>query len=71
MGIKVEVQTATPTPQGLRLGVRIEHEQAGWIRFNSTILLYETLGNLDRLRVIRYLESAAVGRDEDLDVPLF
>lgn len=41
--MKVTVSTATPSPSGLRLGLRVEHEKAGWVRFCTTVVLYDDL----------------------------
>jgi len=68
--MKVTISQVAPSPQGLRLGLRIEHEKAGWIRFGTTVLLLEDLTYAERGYVTDWLNGRAV-EVEDLDQPLF
>ena len=68
--MKVTVDKATPSPSGLRLGLRIEHEKAGWIRFATTVVLYDQLDGESVQAITRWLNQQADRSREDLDVPL-
>lgn len=61
--MKVTITGAAPTAQGLRLGLRIEHEKAGWIRFSATTLVVHSLTFGERCALMKALTRAA----EDLD----
>jgi hypothetical protein len=70
--MKVTVTQIAPHPQGLRLGLRIEHEKAAWIRFATTVLLVEELTTEERGTLYHAMNKAI---DDFLDseptLPLF
>lgn len=70
MGIKVTVSQVVPTPSGLRMGLRVEHTQAKWVRFCTTVILYTDLTYAERQTICAYL-AGDFGPDEVLDAPLF
>lgn len=65
--LKITVDQASPSPSGLRLGLRVEHTKAGWVRFATTFVVYDELTNEMRQALTRFLNAAAEGRDESLD----
>ena len=68
--MKVTVSTATPSPSGLRLGLRVEHEKAGWVRFATSVLLYDDL-DAESIQAITYwLNHRCDAEREDLDEAL-
>lgn len=69
MSLKVTVSGVAPSPQGLRLGLTIEHEQAHWMRFATTVLVLDTLTYAERQFLLEFLEDYP--RDRELDEPLF
>lgn len=70
--MKITVTSVCPTPQGVRFGLRVEHEKAGWVRFATTVLLVDALTNDDRRALTKALDSAAFRWNEDLvSEPLF
>lgn len=69
--MKVTITGAAPDPQGLRLALRVEHEKAGWIRFEITTLIVDRLSIFERQSLVSALDHAAGTRVEDLDAPLF
>lgn len=71
--MKVIISQAAPHPQGLRLGLRIEHEKAGWVRFSATVLVVEELSTEDRAALTFALDRARYRSHEDLsqETPLF
>lgn len=69
--MKVTITGASPDPQGLRLGLRIEHERAGWVKFDTTVLVCDRLSVFERASLLSALDHAAGTRVEDLDLPLF
>ena len=62
--MKVTVTQIAPHPQGLRLGLRIEHEKAGWVRFGATVLLVNTISVEERRSLYEALNRLV---DEYLD----
>lgn len=56
--MKVTLTQIAPHPQGLALGLRIEHEKAGWIRFATTVLLVEELPQEERKTLFEALNRA-------------
>lgn len=69
--MKVAITQVAPHPQGLRLGLRVEHEKAGWIRFETTVLLVDQLSIFERQSLLSALDGASGRLVEDLDIPLF
>jgi len=43
--MKITVTSILPHPSGLVLGLRVEHEKAGWIRFATTVLLIDAVND--------------------------
>lgn len=62
--MKITITDSHPTPSGLRLGLRVEHEKAGWIRFATTVLVVDRLSFESRQAVVQALNEA---RDDWLD----
>lgn len=62
--MKVTISQIAPHPQGLVLGVRIEHEKAGWVRFSTTVLVSSELTRMERVWLLDMLNGA---RDDVLD----
>lgn len=62
--MKVTITQIAPHPQGLSLGLRIEHEKAGWIRFGATVLLVNDISLQERKTLYEALNRAV---DEYLD----
>lgn len=62
--MKVTVTQMSPTPSGLRLGLRVEHEKAGWIRFAATALVISDLSREERAVLLKALNHVV---DEVLD----
>lgn len=57
--MKVTITSAAPIRGGLRLALRIEHEKAGWIRFNTAVLLVSDLSLIEREYLTAALDHAA------------
>ncbi|HKN46200.1 MAG TPA: hypothetical protein VJW23_19995 [Propionibacteriaceae bacterium] len=68
--MKVTITSAAPSTQGLRLGLRIEHEKAGWIRFATTVLVVKDLTYGERAYLTEALNRFEQELD-DVDEPLF
>lgn len=69
--MKITVTGTAPHPQGLMVGLRVEVQRAGWIRFATTVLIVEDLSNDDRRAITEALNKSADRVREDLDTPLF
>lgn len=70
--MKVTITSTAPSQGGVRLGLRIEHEKAGWIRFCSTVLLINDLKMHEREWLVAALNHGADPDRfvEDLELPL-
>lgn len=68
--MKVTITSAAPSTQGLRLGLRLEHEKAGWIRFATTVLVVKDLTYAERAYLTEQLNAFSYELDEE-DEPLF
>jgi hypothetical protein len=62
--VKITLSQIAPHPQGLLLGLRVEHEKAGWIRFCTTVLLVNELPLSERKTLYEALNKAV---DDYLD----
>lgn len=62
--MKITITQAIPSPSGLRLALRVEHEKAGWIRFSTAVLLVEKLDLESRQYITQCLNTYM---DEFLD----
>jgi hypothetical protein len=69
--MKITVSQIAPSRKGLRLGLRIEHEKAGWVRFATTVLLLDSLTYAERQMLLSWLEDSPRQDDWDEDIPLF
>lgn len=69
--MKVTITGAAPDPQGLRLALRIEHEKAGWIKFDQTVLICDRLSYVDRASLLSALDHAAGRWELQQEEPLF
>lgn len=68
--MKVTVDSAAPSERGLRLGLKIQHEKAGWIRFAGTVVLYEQLTLEDMQAIVQWWHQGQEREERDLDTPL-
>jgi len=68
--MKVTITGAVPIRGGLRLALRVEHEKAGWIRFNSVVLLVSDLSLMEREYLTAALDHAASEESYAEQVPL-
>lgn len=48
MALSITVQSVAESDKGLLLGLRVEHTQAGWIRFGVSLLVLEDLTDAER-----------------------
>lgn len=69
--MKVTISQVAPTKSGLRLGLRIEHEKAGWVRFATTVLLLDRLTYSERAMLLAWLENTRSAENWEDDDPLF
>lgn len=67
--MKVTITSTTPSKQGLHLGLRIEHEKAGWVRFATTVLVAGSLNYRERQMILDWLEDARTPLETELDTP--
>lgn len=67
--MKVTITSTTPSNQGLHLGLRIEHEKAGWVRFATTVLVASSLNYRERQMILDWLEDAREPLESELDTP--
>lgn len=58
MSIRITVQSLAPSDDGVLLGLRLEHEQAGWIRFGVSLLILEDLTDAERAFLVDRLNKA-------------
>ena len=68
--MKVTVTGIAVTEQGLRLGLTIQHEKAGWIRFAGSMVLYETLSAADMRSLVQWWHQSQDQAGEERDEPL-
>lgn len=66
---KITVSQIAPSREGLRLGLIVEHEKAGWIRFAVTTLAPNQLSWSERQLLLSFLEDSP--QEEVADEPLF
>lgn len=66
MTFKITVSQASPTPSGLRLGMRIEHEKAGWVRFSTCVILDDDLSEQELANIQRWVMRARSKKFDDL-----
>lgn len=71
VSIKVTVSQVAPSPEGLLLGVVVEHTKAKWMRFSTCVLAPKHLTYAERQYLLAFLEGYADMRDEEYDEPLF
>lgn len=73
VSVKITVQSVAPSDQGILLGLRIEHEKAGWIRFGCSLIVMEDLTAAERAMFVDRLNKAhlKVLDDEVEDEPLW
>lgn len=69
--MKVTITDVVPDPHGLRMGLRIEHEKAGWVRFGVTLLVVDRLTFFERQALLSALDHAAGNWEVGEDIPLF
>lgn len=71
--LKITVDQAAPSPSGLVLGCRVEHDKAGWIRFGVAMLVVDNLSSDCRAALVEALNGAhmRVLDTEPEDEPLF
>lgn len=69
--MKVTISQAAPTPSGLVLGLRVELQNAGWIRFATTVLVVDDLDLASRQALTAALNNFLAPSDllaEDLEL---
>lgn len=69
--MKITVTDILPSTKGLVLGLRVEHEKAGWIRFATTVLLVESLDVETRRWLVRSLDRCLESDSRWVDESLF
>jgi len=69
--MKITVTQVAPSKRGLLLGLKLEDEKHGWVRFAMTVLVAEDLKYHERQLLLSWLEDAAESPYRELDVPLF
>lgn len=67
--MKITVSQIAPSREGLRLGLRIEHEKAHWVRFGVTVLALDRLTYAERQLLLSWLEDARTAEDWESDTP--
>lgn len=68
--IKVTVNEAIPTPEGVLLGLTVEHARAGWVRFTTTMLFTHELSPEEWGELAFYARTEP-NPDDYEDTPLF
>lgn len=69
--MKVTVTGVSPHRDGLRLGLTVEHERAGWVRFTTSVLVVDRLSIWERESLMSALDHAIGQVDAGQDRPLF
>lgn len=71
MSIKVTVSQIAPSPEGLLLGVVVEHTKAKWMRFTTCVLAPRILTYAERQYLLAFLEGYTDTPELVEDEPLF
>jgi hypothetical protein len=69
--MKITVSQVAPSPLGLRLGLRVEHEKAGWVRFDTTVLVLDRLTYAERAFLTNWLNDSRRDEEWEEDCPMF